>query len=68
VIPQEDARRGLNVDHDHLTGMFRGLLCEECNKGIGLLADDPNACTNAAVYLYSQMTLFELIERVSNGN
>lgn len=27
------------LDHDHITGNIRGLLCNSCNKGIGLLKD-----------------------------
>lgn len=27
----------LNVDHDHVTGQFRGYICEHCNIGIGRL-------------------------------
>jgi hypothetical protein len=40
-----------HVDHDHSTGAFRGLLCSNCNTGLGLLADDPQILRNALGYL-----------------
>jgi hypothetical protein len=43
--------RALNVDHDHSTGKIRGLLCSECNKGIGNLGDSTEVLRRAIEYL-----------------
>ncbi len=39
------------VDHDHDTGDVRGLLCGQCNAGIGNLRDDPIIIERAAQYV-----------------
>ena len=39
------------IDHDHTTGELRGLLCNTCNIGIGMLQDSPTVALSAAVYL-----------------
>lgn len=39
------------VDHDHTTGQFRGILCNTCNRGIGLLGDDVDNLKRAITYL-----------------
>lgn len=39
------------VDHDHLTGEIRGLLCQDCNRGLGLLGDTIQMLQSAIVYL-----------------
>lgn len=44
-------RRRLAIDHDHETGAIRGLLCGNCNLGIGHFADDPGLLQKAASYL-----------------
>lgn len=41
----------LSVDHCHLTGRIRGLLCSNCNAGIGLLGDDLAGLRKAVLYL-----------------
>jgi hypothetical protein len=41
----------LRVDHNHETGVVRGLLCNNCNAGIGMLGDSPVVVERAAQYL-----------------
>jgi|SRR6266702_2133022 len=48
-----------HIDHDHVTGQVRGLLCGRCNSAIGLLQDDPEIIKAAARYVtkHRQMEL-----------
>lgn len=41
------------VDHDHATNRVRGILCSNCNRGIGLLGDSPEIINKAIDYLIS---------------
>lgn len=43
----------LCVDHSHSSGAVRGLLCHDCNRGIGLLGDSAARLKDAAKYLES---------------
>lgn len=45
------AHAKLCVDHCHTTGRIRGILCDPCNRGIGLLGDSPELLEKAAGYL-----------------
>jgi hypothetical protein len=44
-------KRNLDVDHDHITGEARGLLCTQCNSGIGKLKDSIEMLEKALLYL-----------------
>lgn len=39
------------VDHCHKTGRIRGLLCSNCNAGVGFFRDDPKNLVWAIEYL-----------------
>lgn len=38
-------------DHDHATGLFRGWICDRCNKTLGHVKDNPNIFLKMAGYL-----------------
>jgi len=41
----------LHVDHCHKTGKVRGLLCDRCNKGLGMMRDSIVNIKSLVVYL-----------------
>lgn len=43
-------KRYFDVDHDHITGQIRGLLCGKCNKQLAVL-ENMDWCDRAREYL-----------------
>lgn len=53
VICNKECKSGkrLAVDHNHVTGKIRDLLCGNCNGGLGKFQDNPELLNKAADYL-----------------
>lgn len=49
--PENGRYSHLSIDHDHNTNKIRGLLCNNCNRGLGLLKDSEELLRKAAKYV-----------------
>ena len=51
ICNKEKTTRALAVDHCHVTGIIRSLLCGSCNTGLGHFKDSPELLNKAADYI-----------------
>jgi Recombination endonuclease VII len=66
ICGRPDERRCLHVDHDHDTGVIRGLLCEHCNAGLGRFKDNSVLLERAAEYI-KKASLSERVDRANKS-
>jgi len=51
---EDEINKVLVVDHNHLTGKVRGLLCNRCNTAIGLLQESQEILQKVSKYLHEK--------------
>ena len=55
ATPDQDRTGQLHIDHDHVTGRVRGLLCHRHNHGLGMLGDSEEGLLLALKYLRGEI-------------
>lgn len=53
ICSSERGTHNHSLDHDHATGKLRGILCHNCNVGLGHFKDDTALMHKAIAYLES---------------
>lgn len=48
---QSELKTKLNVDHNHLTGEIRKLLCNQCNQALGLVKENKDTLKRMLEYV-----------------
>jgi 5-methylcytosine-specific restriction endonuclease McrA len=53
--------KGLSIDHDHTSLQVRGILCEDCNRGLGIFKDSIDILQKAIEYLRNSPTNLNML-------
>jgi len=51
ICEKEISGKTAHLDHDHTNDIYRGILCSNCNMGIGSFQDNPELLIKASKYL-----------------
>lgn len=51
--------KNMHMDHDHSTGMFRGILCSSCNTTLGIFDEDVDRIMSLVAYKLSHTNVLE---------
>jgi hypothetical protein len=53
LVENKNTYNAAHLDHNHETGLTRGVLCNNCNAGLGMFKDDVVKMAKAISYLNS---------------
>jgi len=51
---RQEGEKDFHIDHDHITGEYRGILCLQCNHALGNIQDSPLHAIGLCKYLIEQ--------------
>jgi len=65
---RERGKKNLCCDHKHGSTLFRGWICQPCNKGIGMTIDDPDIGFESVAKYYKKNDpiVWESIKQIFN--